>query len=494
MTVEATVESAPPRRRNPYIGPRAFRSDESLPNRQREARDLADLIIAERIVLLHAPSGAGKTSLIQAAVLKMLREDGFYPVGPVRVDRPGPAGREIHNRYIYSVALYLLEDRAADPHEVDHLSLKQVLEQAKPTLSDGEVPVLVIDQLEEILTLDPTDWREKEKFFQELGAVLADGFWWALLAMREDYIGGLDRYLRFLPGYLRSRYRLDFLSHSEALAAIQKPAKEQHVNFDDDAAKALVGKLATIEVEQPGHASGWLPAPYVEPAVLQVVCRKLWKDVRATRGDNFPAIESGDIGNVDIIGAISKYYEDTVADVAKKLKVSQRTLRDWFETALITPQGIRTQTTTGPISGEKTADVLRLLEDGYLIRADTRSGTTWYELAHDRLIRAIRDNNYAWRVGNLAEWQVTAWEWRQNGQPKEFLLQSSALARASASARAPTSKSDNLTDYDRDFVRASQAQSRLTGCLGLFAILTPLLIIIIVVEAVIIILFAMHVF
>lgn len=488
MTVEAAVESEPQRRRNPYIGPRAFRSDESLPNRQREARDLADLIIAERIVLLHAPSGAGKTSLIQAAVLEMLREDGFYPVGPVRVDRPGPAGKEIHNRYIYSVALYLLGDRTTVPHQIDHLPLKEVLERAKPSLSDGEVPVLVIDQLEEILRLDPTDWGEKEKFFKELGAVLAEGSWWALLAMREDYMGGLDRYLRFLPGYLRARYRLDFLSHDEALAAIQKPAKDQDVNFDDDAARALVGKLATTEVEQPGHASGWLPAPYVEPAVLQVVCRKLWKDVRKRNGDNFPTIASGDIGSVDITGAISKYYGDTVADVATKLGVSQRSLRDWFETALITPQGIRIQTTTGPIPGEMAADVLKMLEDGYLIRADTRARTTWYELAHDRLIHAIRDNNYAWRVANLAEWQVTAWEWQQNGHPKEFLLRSSALARARSM------KSDNLTDYDRDFLEASQNESRLTAYVALLAILTPVLIIIVAVETVIIILFAVHVF
>lgn len=44
---------------NPYVGPRAFGSDDRLYDRDRETRELFDLLIAERIVLLHAPSGAG---------------------------------------------------------------------------------------------------------------------------------------------------------------------------------------------------------------------------------------------------------------------------------------------------------------------------------------------------------------------------------------------------------------------------------------------------
>ena len=41
------------RRKNPYVGPRAFKADEPLYGRERECRELTDLLIAERIVLLH---------------------------------------------------------------------------------------------------------------------------------------------------------------------------------------------------------------------------------------------------------------------------------------------------------------------------------------------------------------------------------------------------------------------------------------------------------
>jgi hypothetical protein len=78
-------------RPNPYIGPRSFRTGERLYGRDRELRRLLDLLIAERIVLLHAPSGAGKTSLVQAALIPALRAEGFAVLPPIRVSTEPPS-------------------------------------------------------------------------------------------------------------------------------------------------------------------------------------------------------------------------------------------------------------------------------------------------------------------------------------------------------------------------------------------------------------------
>src|SRR5687767_5358785 len=108
MTVAPGTGTPSKRRFNPYVGPRAFEADEKLHGRDRETRELTDLVIAQRIVLLHAPSGAGKTSLIQAGLAPRLRDEGFAPTPALRVKTRAPNHRAIRNPYVYSVGYDLL--------------------------------------------------------------------------------------------------------------------------------------------------------------------------------------------------------------------------------------------------------------------------------------------------------------------------------------------------------------------------------------------------
>src|SRR5689334_15806600 len=272
MSAQTSAETSPAKnavkRLNPYVGPLPFSKQQELPNRHTEARDVADLLVSERVLLLHAMSGAGKTSLIQAGVLKLLK--GFHVIGPVRVDKPVPVNADgtfvhLRNRYVYSIALSLLGDDSRPDESLYEMSLLDVLKRAMTASTGKGRPLLIIDQFEEVLTLDPTDIAAKEAFFEELGGVvatrergndggesdsgfesegpigggevtsapeihagdtgdgaggLADGScWpgtWLLLAIRDDQVGALDPYLHCIPGFLRARYRLSFLTHDEA--------------------------------------------------------------------------------------------------------------------------------------------------------------------------------------------------------------------------------------------------------------------------------------
>ena len=78
-------------RTNPYVGPRSFSTGETLYGRDRETKRLLNLLIAERIVLLYSPSGAGKTSLVQAALVPRLVEEGFAVLPVIRVSAEPPA-------------------------------------------------------------------------------------------------------------------------------------------------------------------------------------------------------------------------------------------------------------------------------------------------------------------------------------------------------------------------------------------------------------------
>ncbi|WP_371679699.1 hypothetical protein [Streptomyces sp. NBC_01276] len=499
---------------NPYIGPRAFQLGEHLPNRELEANEIANLVIAERVVLLHAPSGAGKTSLIQSAVIGILAENGFRPLGPARVDKQPPPGLKVRNRYVYSLALYLLGQRSTDPQLFESCTLRQILDramaEAEPPFGPQQEPVLLIDQFEEALTLDPTDWEQKTEFFEELGSELSefahscesyspdqaaerqapDGAaqrarphrLWLLLAMREDYMGGLERYRKFLPGQLRARYRLDFLTHQEARLAIQRPAEERGVRFSDAGAQALIGRLAQTKVSSPDHRSEWQPTPYVEPVQLQVVCHRLWREAKAARHDAFDTISLDDVKAADIDDALSRFYGDFVAEAASTTGVPEQTIRDWFENHLITTQGFRSQTVTRPAPGEEGVQLLKLLEDAHLIRADTRAQNTWYELEHDRLITAVRKSNDEWRWAHLSPWQVTAHDWQRSGRPKALLAQARELPRLALG------KDEDLTSTEREFRAASMEEaqrgrlmSAARGAVGILSALVVLLIAVILV-------------
>ena len=63
MSETAAQQSFP---NNPYVGPVPFLEGQTLYGRVKETDALYNLLISKRIVLLFSPSGAGKTSLIQA--------------------------------------------------------------------------------------------------------------------------------------------------------------------------------------------------------------------------------------------------------------------------------------------------------------------------------------------------------------------------------------------------------------------------------------------
>src|SRR5215470_18908260 len=91
-------------RPNPYVGPRSFTLGELLYGRDSETRKLANLLGAERVVLLHAPSGAGKTSLVQAALIPRMRERKFHVRSITRVNyEAAQHASDGYNRYTFSV-------------------------------------------------------------------------------------------------------------------------------------------------------------------------------------------------------------------------------------------------------------------------------------------------------------------------------------------------------------------------------------------------------
>jgi len=432
-------------RPNPYVGPRAFRTGEALYGRASELNELMNLLIAERIVLLHSPSGAGKSSLIQAGLIPRLVEEGFQVLPVARVNQEPPAdlrGKDGFNRYIYSTLTSLdealPEEQRLPLDELVALSLPDYLERFKvqyiaavhtpEDLPPMDAEVLIFDQFEEVLTIDPTGLEAKLAFFAQLGLALRDRKRWALFSMREDYIAALDPYLRPVPTRFSNTFRLDLLGVDAALQAIQLPSIGIGVKFLDPAARKLVDDLRQVLVQRPDGEMEPQPGPYVEPVQLQVVCYRLWQNL--TPDDR--EITTDDVASIgDVNQSLGEYYDERVASVAEETGVSERAIREWFGERLITPSGIRSQVLMElGQSGGLDNPAIRLLEDAHLVRSEKRRGATWFELAHDRLLEPVQASNAAWFQAHLSLLQRQAALWHKENRPDHLLLREAALSEA----------------------------------------------------------------
>jgi WD40 repeat protein len=448
----------PDRRGNPYVGPRAFEYGERIYGRDPEVLRLLDLLIAERIVLLYSPSGAGKTSLIQAGLIPNLEREGFTVLPVVRVSLEPPGDLESlgnGNRYLASTLLSLEQglstDRQLPRDRSGPASLSAYLEH-RPHDDGASEQVLIFDQFEEVLTLDPTDLHLKDEFLVQVGRLLHDRQRWAVFAMREDYIAGLDPYLRHFPTRLSTTFRLDLLGTAAAQAAVQLPARDAGRRFSDLAAQTLVDNLRRVQVQRPQGPTEEA-GPYVEPVQLQVVCRRVWDRLPADATEIGPA----DVNAVsDVDRALADYYSEQVAGIARETGMPERPIREWFESELVTDQGFRSQALRGP-RGDAERRVLRLLEDAHLIRAETRRGATWFELAHDRLIEPVRTNNATWRERHLSALQRQAVTWEREGHPEGLLLRGDALEEAE---RRLGVEPVELSPTEQDFLAACRVLAR----------------------------------
>lgn len=219
--------------------------------------------------------------------------------------------------------------------------------------------------------------------------------------------------------------------------------------FTDTAAVKLIDDLRRVQVQQPDGSTAERPGLYIEPVQLQVVCYRLWENLP----DGATEIHETDIQEAgDVDSALAGYYADRVKVIAESIGVRERTIREWFDSQLITQQGIRGQVLRGQEQSEGLENqAIDPLVDAHLVRAENRRGATWYELAHDRLIEPIRQNNAEWFQANLSTLQRQAALWESQNRVKGLLLRADALKDAEQWA---TSYQDELIPVELEFLSA----------------------------------------
>ena len=440
---------------NPYVGPRTFEEDEQdmFFGREREAKDLLSLVMSERLVLFYAQSGAGKSSLINTRLLPGLRQAGFQilPVGRVRGDVPRGVG-DIENIFVFNLILNLDQNQ----QEVFSFTRASLSEYLGRRLDSGDAQpsprprALVVDQFEELFTANLEHWEKREDFFRQLRqAMEADPLLWVLLSLREDYVAALEPYARLLPGRLRTRYYMRRLGYEAALEAVERPAAQAGRPFAHGIAQRLVDNLRQIRIT--GEQAGIHLGEFVEPVQLQVVCYQLWQNLKEKPPSEITQQDLQELGDVD--KALAQFYEQAIAETILRTGVSEIDARDWFERQLITEAGTRGMVYRGKQeTGGLSNPAVDMLASKFLLRAEARSGGTWYELVHDRFIEPILQANQAWRLKQPLIQMAQAWA--DSGKSATKLLEGQQLQWAL------DTNWQGLGPMVQEFLEASQAAQR----------------------------------
>ena len=439
---------------NPFVGPRPIENGQPIFGRELEIDQLYYLLSAERIVLFHSPSGAGKSSLLQAGLIPRLASR-FDVWSPVRVNlQPKPDAAENINRYVRSC---ILGFESAIPVELQRpeemiaaMTLSEYVKGRPRRRLASENVVLIFDQFEEVLTVDPLALDAKREFLTQVGRLLLDTRIWAVFALREDYLAPLDPYAELLPTYFRNRFRLDLLRRNAAAEAIRLPVERAGRQFAPQALAKLVSDLAMMQVQQPGGEFKSEAGPYIEPLHLQVACRSLWERLASDR----TVIEESDIESFgDVTRALADYYEVEVARAAAGDPRKQRSIREWCGGMLIPRGNIRGQVLRERgQSGGLDNSLIDGLINAHLVRGEQRDGATWYELAHDRLVEPILHSNELWFEAHLSKVQQRAQQWEREGEPESLLVTGAELAAARST--------EGLTAGERRFLAASLKKHR----------------------------------
>lgn len=476
----------------PYIGPLPFEEGRELYGRKRETQQLFDLLISKRIVLLISPSGAGKTSLIQASLVPRLRRK--LQVLPIirlaaSTSQDNEAAHQT-NTYV-SAALQSLEagfdqadrmsEEALRAHSLD--SYLQARWQPKVDGIHREYPLLILDQFEELFTLNHFDWDAKKVFIEQLGEALSGGSTaeddleddghnrrpiWALLSMREDYAAELEPYRDLLPTALIFRYRLEPLEREQAIEAVREPSQGW---FETEAAERLVNDLSLTKQTVDGRET-WVMGRFIEPVHLQVVALSLWNKVviKENRAIQICDITKTLHATSEIDTALGDYFQNAVSRASATSKVHERVIRDWIESRLITPSNNRTHVPSNPEEAGLPSEAIRSLVDSHLLSIEAFGERKWLELSHDRLVGPVLKSNSDWRETHLVPLQKRAREWLEQNRSPTLLFQGRDLHDSNTYAQGHQGE---LSQTELEFLKASNEQrSRLRRRLGAVIVIT----------------------
>jgi WD40 repeat protein len=389
----------------PYVGLRPFTQNDRryFFGRDREQRVIFSSLSASPLTVLYGPSGTGKSSVLQAGLLPMVR---------VRSRRTGIV---YFNRWHNAAFLEDLKQRCiAEARHVAReknfpinaaLPLNDLLVQLQRHLSR---PLLIIlDQFEEYL-LDYPETSGNLPFESELAraVTLAGGGTSFLIALREDSLSRLDRFRTRIPNLLGNTLRLEALNRRGAEEAIRKPLevyRKRHgktsgpIEIEGALVAKVLDQVCLVHAAQLGDAADeGVPgttahSDKIEAAILQLVMRRLWDEERNASSTVLR------FDTLNRLGGAAHIVETHFTRAMDKFTSAERETCAAIFRFLVRPSGEKIAYTPGDLaasaerSPEEVSGILKKLVDSSILRKT--DAPERFELLHDILGPAV----LAWR-------------------------------------------------------------------------------------------------
>jgi HEAT repeat protein len=370
-----TLVHSTSRSTNPYLflHPFGIEHHHIFFGREKIIQELKQIVLDKRLTVLHARSGAGKSSLLNAGLGPCLINDlGILPIFARTYNDPV-------SRVVSEIVKYA-EDPIR-PKLLPNVPLQAALRilAQRPYHPSGEKIVIVLDQFEEIFT--KMDRQAQAAAINAIANCIEDNDLPAhfIFAIRREYLGDLDEFRDRLRTILDNRYPLPPMVSEDIKTAITCPVQclDNTVSYEDKLLDELIAALSRADADL---------------TTLQIVCTRLYESAKSRKFTNITLDLYHSMG--DIGGILSKYIDYAMetfsSDESKLARQVMMALIDSRGNRKIA-DGKEIQRRIDEISNAKVSlkKVVNGLVERRLLRILERGDKEHYELAHDHLAEEV---------------------------------------------------------------------------------------------------------
>lgn len=389
----------------PYVGLQPYTEKERdfFFGRERDQRVIASNLYAASITVLYGASGVGKSSVLMAGVVPMLRTKARTAVVVFRDWQRPDFLTALKNECLNRVAQVKnkpLETPLDIPLDELLLRLGQEF---------GGTILLLLDQFEEYFLYHPESEANNSFDSEFARAVNRDdvdaNF---LVALREDGLSKLDRFRARIPNLMGNLLRLKHLDAAAAEDAIRKPLaayndllekEETEVTIEDGLVNTIIDQVRSGYVSlAPSAGAGQTHElegdSTIETPFLQLVLTRLWDQ---ELGNASRSLRQETLLK---LGGAREIVRTHLDDVMQRLEPLEQKLCASFFDRLVTPSGTKIACRIDDLdkwAGELGGNVLHvvtILSESRILRTIAPSASqpaipTSYEIFHDVLAPAV---------------------------------------------------------------------------------------------------------